>query len=288
MRFLFSTGSLYTYSLDRCFHLAAQAGFDGMEVMVDTRWDSRDPDYLRRLVDRYGIPVLAVHSPFLHFARGWAQDEPDCIRKSVALAEAVGAEVVIHHLPLRVSYVMVQLGRKRFPLPNPWARENREYQRWLLEEYPALQASTEVALCIENLPGFPAYGRRWDIAYWNATRPETLDAITRFPHITMDTTHLATWGLDPLEVYPRWRERVRHVHLSNFDGREHRRPEDGQLALDRLLQRMAQDGYSHTVALELHPDALSAGEPEAVVGQLLADSLAHCRRWAGQAQPAPR
>ncbi|MEZ4835252.1 MAG: hypothetical protein R2873_25230 [Caldilineaceae bacterium] len=96
----------------------------------------------------------------------------------------------------------------------------------------------------------------------------------------MDTTHLGTWGLDPAEVFFRWRERVKHVHLSNFDGKEHRRPEDGHLHLDRLLARMAQWGYQHTVSLELHPDALSAGSDDDRIVSLLKTSLDHCRKWA--------
>ena len=31
MRFTLSTGSLYNYSIDRVFALAAEAGFDGIE-----------------------------------------------------------------------------------------------------------------------------------------------------------------------------------------------------------------------------------------------------------------
>ena len=63
MKFIFSTGSLYTYSTARCFEFAAQAGFDGIELMVDHRWDTRQSDYLLRLIDSYQLPILAVHSP---------------------------------------------------------------------------------------------------------------------------------------------------------------------------------------------------------------------------------
>ena len=40
-----STGSLYTYGIARVFELAAEAGFDAIEVLADQRWDSRQPDY---------------------------------------------------------------------------------------------------------------------------------------------------------------------------------------------------------------------------------------------------
>ena len=36
-----STGSLYNYGVARVFELAAQTGYDGIEMLVDHRWDSR-------------------------------------------------------------------------------------------------------------------------------------------------------------------------------------------------------------------------------------------------------
>jgi sugar phosphate isomerase/epimerase len=96
----------------------------------------------------------------------------------------------------------------------------------------------------------------------------------------MDTTHLGTWDIDPVNVYDRFGGKVRHVHLSNFDGREHRRPEVGHLRLDALLARMAADGFAGTVALELHPDTLDAGREDAHIVTLLAESPRRCREWA--------
>ena len=69
---------------------------------------------------------------------------------------------------------------------------------------------------------------------------------------------------------------MKHVHLSNFDGSEHRRPEDGSLRLDALLSRMAADGYGYFISLELHPDALEAGAPDSRVVELLRGSLHYC------------
>jgi hypothetical protein len=145
---------------------------------------------------------------------------------------------------------------------------------------PALQQSTDVLLCVENLPAQKVFGRRINIIKWNAHSRATIGDITRFPHITMDTTHLATWGMDPTEIFIRWGKRVKHIHLSNFNGREHRRPEDGRLQLDRFLGRLTEAGYNHSVSLELHPDALSAGSDDSHVIGLLTASLERCRQWA--------
>ena len=275
MQFVFSTGSLYTYGVDRCFEVAAQSGFDGVEVLVDQRWDTRQPEHLKRLIDQSGLPIVAVHSPFF-FPPDWPTDQPSLIQKSVELAEAVGAKTVVHHLPLRAGYVVVTTGTWRATLPIwGWDRD-RSYRNWLLSGYQALAARTDVELCIENLPARRFLNLKWSLHSWN-----TGDAITRFPSLTMDTAHLGTWGLDPVEVYGRWRGKINHVHLSNFDGREHRRPEQGVLRLDRLLAQMASDGYPGAICLELHPEALEAGSPDDRVVEVLRGSLEYCRIQAG-------
>lgn len=279
MDFIFSTGSLYTYGTERAFRFAADAGFDGVELMVDARWDTRHPAYLHQLMDRYQMPICAVHSPFFNVP-GWPDDQPGLIEHSVALAEAVGARVVVHHLPERTGYLQVLYGGRRLLLPVPFWDRHAGYRAWLRNEYRALQERTDVTLCIENMPARKFLGKRWNPCTWNAYDWQTIDAITRFSALTMDTTHLGTWGLDPAAVYARWGPRVQHVHLSNFDGREHRRPEAGRLHLNQLLARMADDGYTGAISLELHPDALEAGAADDRVVELLSTSLRLCREWA--------
>lgn len=275
---LLSTGSLWSYGLERCFALAAEAGFDGLELMVDQHWDTRQPDYLESLIERYALPVMAIHTPFMDVP-GWPGGQAGLIRASAELAEAIGASVVVHHLPWRMSYAFVRAGGRAFPVPFPFLNSEKVYRRWLLsEDYPALQAQTAVKLCIENMPKVPRFGRRWDFALWNS--PE---AMARFPHITLDTTHVGTWGEQPADVYPRFGGRVHHVHLSNYDGREHRHPEDGQLELDRFLTLLAADGYSGSVAIELHPEAVNAGAADAQVVARLAACVDFCRRPLGEA-----
>ncbi len=279
MQFIFSTGSLYTYGINRCFELAARAGFDGIELMLDHRWDARQPAYLQRLIDQYQQPVVAVHSPFSRSVPGWPADEPGRIVQSVKLAEALGAKIVVHHLPPRSGWMWIRAGGRRFPLPTLSQRLPAAYCRWLTEAYGDFQAGTAVTLCIENMPTRRWLGRHWNAYHWNSVAE-----IARFPTLTLDTTHLGTWNLDPVEVYRQLQAKVRHIHLSNFNGQEHRRPEDGHLRLDRFLAQLAATGYRGAICLELHPDALDAGQSEARVVELLASSLNRCRAWA--ASPA--
>jgi sugar phosphate isomerase/epimerase len=261
MRFALSTGSLYTYGLDRVFALAAEAGFDGIEVLVDPRFDTRHPIYLRRLMERYGLPILSVHAPFHPRRLGaWPRTQPESIAATAELAKAVDAKIIIVHLP-------------------HW--RERGYVRWLRDDLMTWQqAHPNPVVAVENMP--LKWVRWWPIRPLELWRMNRLEEWGAFPHLNLDTTHLATKGLDPLMVYERLREQVVHVHLSNArrEGRrvrEHLRLEDGFLQLDVLIRRLAQDGYDGIATVELHPEALEA-EDEEKARSHLRQQIAFCRQ----------
>jgi len=273
MRFALSTGSLYTYGLDRVFALAAEAGFEGLEVLVDHRFDTRQPVYLRQLMERYDLPILSVHAPFRpKRLAAWPRPQSESIAATAEIARAVGAEVLIVHLPY--------LGE-------------RAYAHWLRHDLRAWQqAYPNPVIAVENMP---LKWIRWlPIAPLDLWRMNRLEEWGSFPHLNLDTTHLATKGLDPLIVYERLREQVVHVHLSNarrpprppcrggMGGRvrEHLRLEDGFLSLDALISRLAQDGYEGIATVELHPEALEA-EDEEKVRLHLGQQMAFCREHGG-------
>jgi sugar phosphate isomerase/epimerase len=274
----FSTGSLYTYGLTRAFELAAMAGFDAVEVLLDDRWDTRQPSYLQQLSRETGLPVVAVHSPFVFHVSGWPQDPEGRLRKSVALARQVGAGVVVTHLPLRMRALrLIVLGSRSQPrlVPIFWPTQG-DYRRFVLNGLSGLEAQEGVRIGVENMPAKRFLGRDLNFYAFN-----DLQGIARLPHLTLDTTHLGTWGLDPCVAYERLRSRVIHVHLSNFNGREHRLPDEGHLPLRQLLQRLVQDGYQGVVSVELDPEVL-APEDETQVLSHLRRAVRFCRESMGQ------
>lgn len=269
-----STGSLYSYGTARVFELAAEAGYDSIEVLVDHRWDSRQPGYLRRLSADYGLPIVVVHSPFVALVSGWPDDQLGRLRRTVTLAQEVGASTVVTHLPFRLYAIAGQwhgYRSRRFFLPVPFPRREPYYHFLLDGQAAELEEETGVIIGVENMPSKRALGLQIN-GYWFNSPAELL----RFPHLTLDTTHLGTWGLDPLTVYGQLGERVAHVHLSNFDGREHRSPPDGRLPLAEFLHTLARDGYAGIVTIETAPDALDA-EDEAKCLTALRRALAFCR-----------
>jgi sugar phosphate isomerase/epimerase len=268
-----STGSLFTYGIARVFELAAEVGFDAIELMVDNRWDCRHPAYLHRLGQQTGLPVVAVHNPFIPHVSGWPQDPIGRLRESAALARELGAEIVVTHLPLRIRAAKIEFfgfgtGPKLLPifLPN-----QGDYRRFLLNGLAEFEAAEGVRIGVENMPAKRFLGLRLDIHALN--NPEALAGL---PHLTLDTTHIGTWGLDLLDVYERLKDRIVHVHLSNFNGGEHRLPGDGHLPLGEFLQRLTGDGYEGAVTLEFGPAILKAKD-EATVLTNLRRALSFCR-----------
>lgn len=269
-----STGSLYSYGMARVFELAAQAGYDGIEVLVDHRWDTRQPAYLRRLAADYGLPIVAVHSPFVAEVPGWPDDQLGRLKCAVTLAQELGVSLVVTHLPFRLHAIAGHwhgYRPRRFFLPVPFPRRE-PYCHFLQDGLAELEAETGITVAIENMPSKRFLGLKIN-GYWFNSPVE----LEHFPHLTLDTTHLGTWGLDPLAVYERLRERVVHVHLSNYDGREHRSPPDGHLPLAGLLRALARDGYQGVVTVEICPEAMDAGD-EAMCLAALRRALAFCRR----------
>ncbi len=270
-----STGSLYNYGMARVFALAAETGYDGIEVIVDGKWDTRDPVYLHRLASDYGLPIVALHSPFVADVQGWPPSELERLQCTIALALELEVSLVVAHLPPRFFSIAGRLhffGTHRFVLPIPWPRRDPYYHFIRDGSLKEMESSSGVIVALENMPARRFLGLPVNAHWFN--RPEQM---TRFPHLTLDTSHLGTWGLDPAKVYKRLKERVVHVHLSNFDGkRDHRSPVDGHLMLTTLLRSLARDGYAGAISVESGPDSLAA-EDERKCRLALARALIFCR-----------
>ena len=273
---ILSTGSLYNYGLGRVFALAAETGYDGIEVLIDGRWDSRDPSYLRRLASDHDLPIEALHCPFVNDVQGWPRDQLGRLERTVALAQELGVSLVVAHLPFRFCALAGQLnffGYHRFLLPIPWPRLEKYYYFLRGGFLEKMESSTGVIVAMENMPARRLLGLSFN-AYW-FNHPKKL---SHFRHLTLDTTHFGTWGVNLAQVYELLRDRVVHVHLSNFDGqREHLSPPDGHLQLASLLNHLAHRGYPGAVSVESAPDALEA-EDEARCRRALERALAFCRK----------
>jgi len=78
---ILSTGSLFNFDLDTVMALASEAGFAGVELMVDWRRETYHPAHLEKLMARHNLPILAVHSPFSSMPmQGWPPEPVEIIK----------------------------------------------------------------------------------------------------------------------------------------------------------------------------------------------------------------
>ena len=268
-----STGSLHTYGMARVAQLAAAAGFDALEVIVDARWDTRDPAYLSEVARSVALPIVSFHAPFVPGIEGWTGDEVERLTRTVDLARAVGARTVVAHPPVRYRWVSV-----RYPpfvslsALTPFPRWRSRFRDWLLHDLGAYQVSSGVTVAVENMPRHRFLG---------AFRPNLFDLnhlrdLRRFPSVTLDTTHLGTWNVNLLDVYDLLADRITHIHLSNYDGRQHRLPHDGRLPLGPFLEELRRRRFAGVIVVELIPESLGAGD-DRTVQERLASARMFCR-----------
>jgi sugar phosphate isomerase/epimerase len=274
--FILSTGSLHNYSLERVFGLARRVGFDGIEVIIDSRWDTRQAEYLRLVSSAQGLPVVSLHAPLMPGIQGWEEDPLTSLQRTVELARALEVGIVVAHLPMRWHWLSVQSSlfkSRRFRMPLFWP-QGRGYARWLQQNREQLCGNGNgVQVLLENMPAHRLFGVRFNLYALNDTR-----ALSGFGGVVLDTTHLGTWGSDVLAVYEQLKPRIKHVHLSDYDGREHRSPGTGHLPLAQLLERMASDGYKGCIVVESGPEHLAAGQ-DVEVERSLGQALAFCQQY---------
>lgn len=228
-RILFSTAAFFARPLAETFRLVADAGYEGVEVLVTSDPSSQDPRQMRDLADRHGLEIGALHAPCLLLTRRvWGTDPVGKIYRSIEVASDAGVPLVVVHPPFR------------------W---QLSYRRLLEEGLLGFSHGSGVEVAIENM--FPLrVGSRGVRLHANAD----LDELDRFPNLVLDTSHAAVAGHDLRTVRERFGERLRHVHLSDNAGKgwdSHLPLGEGILPLDGFLEDLRAGGFAGTVSLEV-------------------------------------
>lgn len=225
-----STASVYPESTASGFELAAQLGYDAVEVMVGLDPISQDVGAIKHLSDYHRLPVCAVHAPCLLITqRVWGTEPWAKLEKSADMAAQLGCDVVVVHPPFR------------------W---QRDYARRFIEGISNLEASTGVQFAVENMYPWRA-SRRELQAYVPGWNPVGHD----FANVTVDLSHSATAGSDPVEMARQLGRRLRHVHLADGSGSakdEHLVPGRGKQPCADFLQLLADQGFDGTVVIEIN------------------------------------
>ena len=209
---------------------------------------------------------------------GWPRDSIGRVHNTVDLAQELGLKLVVIHIP---------------------HAGERSYASWLEEVLPEYQEDVEPVIAVENLPYFRRlFGRQvWKVStipfpvaklnqsWQRMIAPISTASITwrnpedlrRFRSVAFDTTHWGAGGFELLDAYKQLKDRVVHVHLSNWRRKEHRLLDDGRLPIGELLRHLSADGYTGAVCCEFDPDSLEA-QDEDKVRQHLLDAVRFCRQ----------
>lgn len=229
-RVLLSTAPFHHRPLADAFDVAAEAGFDGVELMVTGDPETQDAAGVAVLAAAYALPVPVVHGPFLLLTRrAFGVDPLEKAARTLVMARELGADLVIVHPPYR------------------W---QRGFRTWLDEEADTDAAAHGTRVAVENL--YPVPLRVASPRFHTATRPEHL---VGHRHVVLDTSHLAVTGVDLGYAWDVVGPRTTHLHVSDHDGAwgdRHLPIGRGTLPLGALLGRVARDLPAASVTLELH------------------------------------
>ena len=245
MYIILSTGSLYKYSLPEIFQIAKSAGFDGIELLIARNNCNVGVDYIRGLSHEYELPILGLHSPFM-VCDGWG-NFCDRISRSLTMAMELSIPLVNFHPPS--GYIL------RHHLSDELAEHIRIYRDRLKH--------SDIVLTMENLPTMRPF-RILFISRFLQRMMNNMYQIIEFAgesdiHVTFDTTHVGTTGVDLLDAYTVFKGKIENIHLSDYDGRwQHLLPGMGYLPLKRFLIQVKNDGYDGAITLETCPAAMES------------------------------
>jgi len=255
-----STSSVFPESTEAAFAIAAELGYDGVEVMVGTDAASQDSYRLNELVQEYQVPVLSIHSPCLLVTqRVWGSDPWGKLQRAQITAEALGARTVVVHPPFR------------------W---QRSYAQEFVTGLARMNDETDIVFAVENM--FPwralsqeitAYAPSWDI------RDE------EYANTTVDLSHTSVSQTDALDLVRSLGNRVAHMHLADGRGTakdEHLIPGRGTQPVAQVLAHLVGVGFSGNLIVEVNTrSAQTRQERVADLAEALTFTRTHSAPMAG-------
>lgn len=222
---LFHTDNLPHHGLERIFELAKEAGFDGIEVGINTNVDTHNPEYLHTLEERYELPIKA-------FSLNESKDEN-------LIKVYQGTVRKFTHCTLNLHTA------------GPFAFK---YQRWLKEIAPKLAKKYQHRLCFRNLPQESIMG------VIPKRRLNNIDALKNNGLVCLDLTALALNNNDIMQAITILKGKMKHVYLSNLYRRTpYSLPDRGVLPIESFLTKLAKLGYSGSFTVKVTGKALQEG-----------------------------
>ncbi|WP_069853195.1 sugar phosphate isomerase/epimerase family protein [Actinoalloteichus hymeniacidonis] len=268
-----STASVWPQPVEAAFEIAADLGYDGIELMVWADQISQDPAAVRRLAQSYGVPVLAVHAPCLLITqRVWSADPEERLRRAVDAAAELDASTVVVHPPFR------------------W---QRRYADGFADLVAELTETSGIAVAVENMfplrpPNPRRFGSRLQASRLrpmaapaslqvSAFRPSPDPTDQGHRHYTLDLSHTAAAHVDAMELAARMGDGLRHIHLADGSGLakdQHLLPGRGKQPCGELCEHLARGNFDGAVVIEVNTRKSRTPEERSAE---LAEALAFAR-----------
>ncbi len=237
-----STGCLFKLPLQKICELAAESGFDGIELIINQDFVGVDSISLVKSLQRL-TTIHSIHAPFM-FLDGWG-DHMDSLKRSVELAAECDIPLVNFHPP---SWMGLEVAFWR------WLYKIRDFQK-------EIGMDGKVIVTLENMPWVGDYKINPNIL----SKPKEM---IQFIHehnlfMTFDCTHMGSGHTSFINDFFLFYDsgRIRNIHFSDYgNGREHLLPGHGILPLPRFLNHLRSTDYKSTVTLELDPKEFPKGE----------------------------
>jgi len=253
-----STGTLYTLPLPRVLELAAEVGFDGVELIINQDFQKVNPVKLLSSLQEI-TTIHSIHAPFMPLD-GWGSPV-DSLRHSVELAASCGVPLVNFHPP---SWMGFEVGFWR------WLYSIRDFQK-------QIGLDGKIIITIENMPWV---GNMKINPHILSSTQRMIDFIKEHNlFMTFDCTHMGSGKTNFINDFYLCYDsgRIKNIHFSDYGhGREHLIPGHGILPLTRFLNHLRNTDYQDTVTLELSPGEFPTGER--FIFENLLDILAFLRK----------
>lgn len=228
--------------LQKVFELAAESGFDGVELIINQDFQRVNCVKLVRSLQKIAT-IHSIHSPFMELD-GWG-GAVESLMLSVELALQCDIPLVNFHPP---SWMGFDIGFWR------WLYSVHDYQK-------EIGRDGKVAITLENMP----WVGKWKINPHILSNTQRLVDFIREHNLfmTFDCTHMGSGKTNFINDFFLCYDsgRIRNIHFSDYGhGREHLLPGHGILPLTRFLNHLRSTEYQSTVTLELDPREFPKGE----------------------------
>jgi sugar phosphate isomerase/epimerase len=230
-----ATDSLRGYGLNRIFQFVRDAGYDGVELVLDSHdYDSQNPEYVRGLSEQYGVPVVAV--------RTYKNSTIPKTVKTLEMASKIGASIVIIEPPKLFDF---------------------KYVEWMKQDVPKLRKKYKLSIALKNSAAETLLG------FLPGRAMSNIGDLKNFKEVCLDTAYLYSKKIDLMRAYASLKGTLVMIHFSNVHkGKPHSLPQEGVLPLESLLTKLKKDNYKNAISLIVDPRVLNVGNDEKLLATL--------------------